>query len=100
MLPSFRPDKGLEINLDGYLQWVNNLEEVSQIQISNYDDFLNALQSRIEFFHSNGCRVSDHALNTMMYEETTKQEAANIFTKALRGQKVSLDEEKNINLTH
>lgn len=94
VLPSFRPDKGLEINLEGYLQWVQKLEEVSEIQISNYDDFLNALQSRIEFFHLNGCRVSDHALNTMMYEETTKQEAANIFTKALAGQKVSLDEEK------
>lgn len=94
VLPSFRPDKGLEINLDGYLQWVQKLGEVSEIQISNYDDFLNALQSRIEFFHSNGCRVSDHALNTMMYQETTKQDAANIFTKALAGEKVSLDEEK------
>ncbi|WP_093265428.1 glucuronate isomerase [Psychrobacillus sp. OK032] len=93
VLPSFRPDKGLEINLDGYLQWVNNLKEVSEMQISNYDDFLNALQSRIEFFHSNGCRISDHALNTMMYQETTKAEVANIFSKALTGQKVSLDEE-------
>ncbi|MEI4768649.1 glucuronate isomerase [Psychrobacillus sp. FJAT-51614] len=94
VLPSFRPDKGLEINLDGYLQWIDKLEEVSEIQISNYDDFLNALQSRIEYFHLNGCRVSDHALNTLMYEETTKKEASNIFTKALTGQKVSLDEEK------
>lgn len=94
VLPSFRPDKGLEINLDGYLQWVQKFGEVSEIQISNYDEFLDALQARVEFFHSNGCRVSDHGINTLMYEETTKNEAATIFTKALAGEKVSLDEEK------
>ncbi|MFJ7970728.1 glucuronate isomerase [Psychrobacillus sp. NPDC096389] len=94
VLPSFRPDKGLEINLDGYLQWVQKLGEVSEIQISNYDEFLDALQARVEFFHSNGCRVSDHGINTLMYEETTKNEATTIFTKALAGVKVSLDEEK------
>lgn len=94
VLPSFRPDKALEINLDGYLQWVDKLAEVSGIQISDYNDFLNALQSRIEYFHSNGCRISDHALNTLMYQETTKLEAENIFMKALTGQKVSPDEEK------
>ncbi len=49
---------------------------------------------RIEFFHVNGCRVSDHALNTVMYQETTKEEAEIIFAKALSGQKVSLDEER------
>ena len=94
VLPSFRPDKALEINLDGYLLWVEKLGGVSGIQISDYDDFLNALQSRIEYFHSNGCRISDHALNTLMYQETTEEEAANIFTKALTGQKISKDEEK------
>lgn len=94
VLPSFRPDKGLEINQDGYVQWVEKLGEVSENQISSYDDFLSALQSRIEFFHSLGGRVSDHALNTMMYEETTKEEAAEIFLKGLSGEKVTLEEEK------
>lgn len=94
VLPSFRPDKGLEINSDGYLEWVQRLGEISEFQISTYDEFLNALQSRVDYFHSNGCRVSDHGLNTLMYEETTKKEAASIFTKALAGEKVSSDEEK------
>ncbi|TQR17472.1 glucuronate isomerase [Psychrobacillus soli] len=94
VLPSFRPDKGLEINLDGYLQWVQKLGEVSEVQISNYDDFLNALQTRVEYFHLNGCCVSDHGLNMLMYEETTKKEAETIFAKAFTGEKVSPDEEK------
>ncbi|MFJ5769896.1 glucuronate isomerase [Psychrobacillus sp. NPDC093180] len=92
VLPSFRPDKGLEINLASYSEWVQKLGEVSKVQISSYDDFLNALQTRVEYFHSNGCRVSDHGINTLMYEETTKNEAASIFSKALAGEKVSTEE--------
>ncbi|RHW37613.1 glucuronate isomerase [Lysinibacillus yapensis] len=94
VLPSFRPDKGLEINAPGYVEWVKKLEEVSQISISDFDDFLGALESRIQFFHENGCRVSDHALNTMMVEETTKEEASTIFRKALNGQTITQEEEK------
>ncbi len=32
VLPSFRPDKGLEINLDGFVGWVQKLAEVSEIR--------------------------------------------------------------------
>jgi glucuronate isomerase len=94
VLPSFRPDKALEINHDQYVNWVIKLAEVSKEKIVNYDDFLYALGLRVEFFHSLGGRISDHALDTMMYEETTKEEAANIFSKRLKGEKVSIHEEK------
>src|SRR3954453_1231352 len=69
VLPSFRPDKGLEINRDGYLEWVNKLQEVSGFSINSYEDFLQALESRVQFFHSVGGRVSDHAIDVMMYAD-------------------------------
>lgn len=94
VLPSFRPDKGLEINRDGYLEWVAKLQEVSGQTIQTYDEFLQALESRVWFFHSVGGRVSDHAIDTMMYAEATKEEAAHIFQEALAGKKVSMEEEK------
>ncbi|MCM3112627.1 glucuronate isomerase [Lederbergia lenta] len=94
VLPSFRPDKGLEINLDGYADWVQKLAEASGQPIEHYEDFLNALSARMEYFHSMGGRVSDHALNTVMYEDCTVQEAATIFAKGLSGEKVTLEEEK------
>ena len=93
VLPSFRPDKGLEINQDTFEGWVKKLADVSGITISCYDDFLQALENRIQYFHSLGGRISDHALNTMMYEHTTKEEAAAAFDKAMKGDKVSVDEE-------
>ncbi|MDC3416096.1 glucuronate isomerase [Aquibacillus salsiterrae] len=94
VLPSFRPDKGLEINRDGFQDWVKKLEGASGITITSYDDFLQALESRVEFFDSIGGKLSDHAIDSMMYAETTKEEVANFFTSALKGKKVSLEEEK------
>ncbi|MCH6265933.1 MULTISPECIES: glucuronate isomerase [Neobacillus] len=94
VLPSFRPDKGLEINRDTFLPWVEKLQEVSGVSIHSYDDYLTALESRIMFFHSVGCLVSDHAIDQMLYADTTKEEAAVIFSEALKGNKVSLEDEK------
>ncbi|RDE27416.1 glucuronate isomerase [Parageobacillus thermoglucosidasius] len=94
VLPSFRPDKGLEINRDGFLSWIQQLEEVTGISITSYSTFLQALRSRVEFFHSVGCRLSDHALDTVVYEETTTKEVETIFAKALNGHKVDECEER------
>ncbi|MFH5186878.1 glucuronate isomerase [Paenibacillus sp. TAB 01] len=94
VLPSFRPDKGLEINREGFAQWVQKLAQAANQTIENYDQFLAALESRVKFFNSVGGRVSDHALDYVAYAETTKEEAAAIFAKALQGGSVTLEEEK------
>jgi glucuronate isomerase len=94
VLPSFRPDKSFEINRATFLPWVGKLAEVSGRTIETFDDLLAALESRVRFFHEVGCLVSDHALDFVPYAEATKEDAAAIFAKALRGETVSLEEEK------
>jgi glucuronate isomerase len=95
VLPTFRPDKGMEINADGFVSWVKDLEKISEININGYDEFLQALESRIKFFHSVGCRISDHGINnTVVYAEVSKEEATAIFKKALDGKTLSIEEEK------
>ncbi|ENH96521.1 glucuronate isomerase [Gracilibacillus halophilus YIM-C55.5] len=93
ILPSYRPDKGLEINREGFTDWVNKLAEVSHMTIDSYDAFLQALANRINFFHDIGGRVSDHALDEVVYQEATASEVANIFNKALAGEAVTAEEE-------
>jgi glucuronate isomerase len=93
ILPSFRPDKGLEINRATFLPWIAQLAEVSGMKIENYDNLLAALESRIQFFDSVGCKVSDHALDYVPYAAATKEQAAAIFAKALKGEAVSHEEE-------
>ncbi len=93
VFPAFRPDKALGINKLGFVDWVKKLGEVSSEKVDNYDGFLTALESRINFFHSVGCRVSDHALDYVPYAEASKEEITKIFTKALKGEGVTTEEE-------
>ncbi|RXZ84076.1 glucuronate isomerase [Paenibacillaceae bacterium] len=94
VLPSFRPDKALEINRDGFAAWLGRLSEAAGQTIENYDALLAALEDRVAFFHEVGCRVSDHALDYVPYSPATKDEASAIFAKALNGEAVTLEEEK------
>jgi len=93
VLPSFRPDKGLEINRPTFLPWLRKLEEASGGPIADIDQFLAALEARARFFHQVGCRVSDHALDTVPYAEASRDEAAAIFARALKGEKVGPEDE-------
>jgi glucuronate isomerase len=94
VLPSFRPDKALEINRPTFLGWIGALGETTGAAITDYSALLSALETRIRFFHEVGCRVSDHAFDYVPYAEATREAAAAIFAKALRGETVTLEEEK------
>jgi len=94
VLPSFRPDKALEINRPTFLEWVGKLGEAAATTIDSYDSLLESLAARVKFFAEVGCKVSDHALDYVAYAETTKAAAAAIFAKALNKETVSLEEEK------
>ncbi|KZL89891.1 glucuronate isomerase [Clostridium magnum] len=92
VLPALRPDKGFLINKETFLPWVEKLGQVAEKDITTYDEFLEVLESRIRFFHSVGCRVSDHALDSVTYVEATKEEITAIFAKALKRETISTEE--------
>jgi glucuronate isomerase len=54
VLPSFRPDKGLEINRSTYVPWVRKLSQVTGEPVGSYEELLAALEKRAQFFHSAG----------------------------------------------
>ncbi|MBZ2174054.1 glucuronate isomerase [Schnuerera sp. xch1] len=89
VVPTLRPDKGINIQNDGFVQWVNKLSEVSNIDIKSYDDLIKALYNRINFFHEEGCRSSDHGLDKMFFRKGTDEEINEIFQKAMNGQKLN-----------
>jgi len=94
VLPSFRPDKALEIRRATFLPWLAKLGQVSGGAITDYARLLTVLEERAQFFDQVGCRVSDHALDEVLYAETTLQEASAIFAKALAGENVTAEEER------
>jgi len=92
VLPTFRPDKGMNIEKDGFAEWIGKLSKVSGIDIKSFEDLKEALKLRIEFFHNMGCRISDHALDPVVYCEATEDEVDAIFKKALKGESLSKQE--------
>lgn len=86
VIPALRPDKGINIQNDGFVEWVNQLAEVSNRNISNYDDFIKALEDRVDFFHQQGCRLSDHGIDKMFFEEASDEEINVIFKKAMNNE--------------
>src|SRR5262249_55003741 len=65
MLPAFLPHRALSVyKPEVFNKWVTQLGEAANVDIANLSDFLDALRTRHQFFHDNGCRLSDHGMNT------------------------------------
>jgi glucuronate isomerase len=94
VLPAFRPDKSFNIEKAGFVEWIQKLGEAAGQDIKTFADVKNALTKRIEFFHEAGCRVSDHALDPVLFAEATEEEGTAILQKALQGQELSETEVK------
>lgn len=92
VLPAMRPDKGINIDNEGFAGWVGKLGEAASMKIESFADFKKALTKRIEFFHKVGCRISDHALDTVAFLDGTEEETEEIFYKALSGTALSIEE--------
>lgn len=92
LFPAFRPDKAVLIDNDGFVAYINKLAEAVNRSIVSYDDLLAALQNRVNYFHENGCRVSDHGLNKVHSNPVSKQELETIFNKKMNGSTLSEEE--------
>ncbi|MDR3259080.1 MAG: glucuronate isomerase [Fusobacteriaceae bacterium] len=92
VLPAFRPDKGINIELDWFFDWISKLSDVVGYEIKSIGDLTKALAERIEFFDSVGCKVSDHGLDIVYYEDAGEEEVNKIFLKGLKNEKISSEE--------
>ena len=93
VLPAWRPDKAMNLEKPDYPDYISKLEAASGISIHSFADLKEALRSRLAFFDSMGCKVSDHGLNYVMYQPAPEEEIEAIFTKRLSGIMPSPDEE-------
>ena len=85
VLPAFRPDRAMAVESPAlFNDWVDRLEAAADVSIGDYPSLLDALQQRHDFFHSVGCRLSDHGLEEPYAEEYTGAEIRRIFS-AVRG---------------
>jgi glucuronate isomerase len=86
VLPAFRPDKAMAVESpEQFNAWVDRLAEASDVDIKDFDSFLEAIRRRHDFFHAAGCRLSDHGQETFYAEEYTESEVQAVFRRIRRG---------------
>jgi len=95
VLPTFRPDQSAAIHDPAaYKIYLEKLGRAANISISSRSHLLDALKSRHDFFHAQGCRLSDHGLEQFYDVAWTEPELQNIFTKVFSGKKPEREEIK------
>lgn len=93
VLPAWRPDKAMNIEKPSYLDYLADLSKASNTPIASFADLKAALVNRMEYFHANGCNVSDHGLEYVFHVPATDEEIEAIFAKRLAGEAITREEE-------
>jgi glucuronate isomerase len=88
--PAFRPDRAFEVHApERWNAWLGRLEAAANREMRNLTALVDALADRHTYFHSLGCRLSDHGLNSCPAEECGEREAEAIFRKSREGRPAS-----------
>ncbi len=83
VLPTFRPDKAVEIGKETFVPYIE------AIGVKSYADLAVWMRERIAFFDNYGCRLSDHALE---YVPFAIGDAEAAFNKRMAGGELTIDE--------
>lgn len=93
VLPTFRPDKAMAVeNTLAFNAYLNKLGAVANVDINDFNSFEAALKARHNYFHENGCRLSDHGIENAYAAPFTQHGLSRIFTKIRNGFNLNADE--------
>ena len=80
----FPPRQAILIERPDFCDYMKALEKASGIAISKLDDLLAALYNRVDYFHENGCRLSDHDFGMLRLKGAAKPKSRRYSTAACR----------------
>lgn len=93
VLPAWRPDKAMAVeDPESFNQYIDKLAVAANLEISTFDNLIEALRIRHDYFHANGCRLSDHGIETFFAEEYTESEIRTIFKKVREGKNLAAED--------
>lgn len=82
--PTFRPDAVITLNNPDWHAELDRLRSVSGRDITDYDDFIVALEERRAYFKEMGATATDHAAQTPFTYELSHHQARDLFERALQ----------------
>ena len=93
LFPAWRPDRAMKIeDPEMFNNWVDRLEEATGVSISDFNNFIDALEKMHAFFHEQGCRIADHGVETFYPVGIRESEIGKIFADARSGIQVNPEE--------
>jgi glucuronate isomerase len=93
VLPTWRPDNVIKTDdPEKFKGYIAKLEKASAIEIKNFENLIEALDRQHAFFHTNGCRQSDHGLDRFYYSQYLPSEVNSSLQKLLKGTILTADE--------
>lgn len=89
IFPTWRPDRLLNTgDPEAFNRYVDSLATVAKCDIRLYADLLAALRIRHDFFHSLGCRLSDHGIETLYAGDYNGADIRRIFSRLRAGKAI------------
>jgi len=87
VLPAFRPDKAMDAdNVFALNEYISKLSIITNNNIDNFYNYIEALKNRHDYFADNGCKLSDHGLEQLYADDYNDKEIAAIFFKIKKQQ--------------
>ncbi|MGB1131162.1 MAG: glucuronate isomerase [Haloferula sp.] len=93
--PTFRADKVFAVDQpEVFNEWVDKLEAVTDLDITQLGDLLNAMHKRHDDFHEAGARLSDHSFDSCPTATCDDADASIIFEKVRSGKAVDAEDKE------
>ncbi|HAT6803256.1 TPA: glucuronate isomerase [Citrobacter freundii] len=96
VLPTFRPDDVFNEDAAQFSQFIAKLGQLTEIEITTFDQFTAALGKRIDWFHEAGCRISDHGPLSIDYQAADPSRVNQLFMRKASGETLTKEEEQQL----
>ncbi|MFX0099250.1 MAG: glucuronate isomerase [Candidatus Hodarchaeota archaeon] len=88
ILPTWRPDKSMNIFKDEFVGYIEKLGARVDKKISSITELVDTLQETRDHFEKLGCKATDHGVQTPFGYNVTESRANAVFQKRLKGEPV------------
>ncbi|MHA1792629.1 MAG: glucuronate isomerase [Promethearchaeota archaeon] len=85
ILPTWRPDKAMNIFKDDFVDYIHELEKRTSKKITEISDLIASLQETHDYFEKMGAKASDHGIHTPFGFKVPEERANEIFKKKMAG---------------
>ncbi|HME55249.1 MAG TPA: glucuronate isomerase [Candidatus Lokiarchaeia archaeon] len=92
ILPTWRPDKAMNIFKKDYPEYIKKLESRVGMKIDIIGDLVKSLQMTHDYFAEHGCKASDHGIMIPFGHAVPETRANEIFAKRLGDEDLAADD--------